>query len=172
MRTFAIVNRKGGVGKTTTAVNLAYVLATSCRLRVLLIDADGQANATGILLPKGEYGGLGALLRGYAMCYDELTVHTDVEGLDVLPASEDLWALDLEAVTADSGRSFRALRDLREAVEEDGSYDVIVIDCPPNLSTACVSAILASDSIIIPVLSRPGALGAPPPGITAPGWPS
>ena len=100
MRTFAIVNRKGGVGKTTTAVNLAYVLATSCRLRVLLIDADGQANATGILLPKGEYGGLGALLRGYAMCYDELTVHTDVEGLDVLPASEDLWALDLEAVTA------------------------------------------------------------------------
>lgn len=153
MRTFAIVNRKGGVGKTTTAVNLAYVLATSCRLRVLLIDADGQANATGILLPKGEYAGLGALLRGYAICYDELTVHTDVEGLDVLPASEDLWALDLEAVTSDSGRSFRALRDLREAVEEDGSYDVIVIDCPPNLSTACVSAILASDSIIIPVLS-------------------
>ena len=86
MRTFAIVNRKGGVGKTTTAVNLAYVLATSCRMRVLLIDADGQANATGILLPKGEYAGLGALLRGYAICYDELTVHTDVEGLDVLPA--------------------------------------------------------------------------------------
>ena len=153
MRTFAIVNRKGGVGKTTTAVNLAYVLATSCRLRVLLIDADGQANATGILLPKGEYAGLGALLRGYGICYDELTVHTDVEGLDVLPASEDLWALDLEAVTSDSGRSFRALRDLREAVEEDESYDVIVIDCPPNLSAACVSAILASDAVIIPVLS-------------------
>lgn len=107
MRTFAIVNRKGGVGKTTTAVNLAYVLATSCRMRVLLIDADGQANATGILLPKGEYAGLGALLRGYAICYDELTVHTDVEGLDVLPASEDLWALDLETVTSDSGRSIQ-----------------------------------------------------------------
>ena len=100
MRTFAIVNRKGGVGKTTTAVNLAYVLATSCHLRVLLVDADGQANATQILLPRGEYAGLGALLRGYAICYDELTVHTDVEGLDVLPASEDLWALDLEARAA------------------------------------------------------------------------
>ena len=90
MRTFAIVNRKGGVGKTTTAVNLAYVLATSCRKRVLLIDADGQGNATSILLPSREYGGLGALIRGYALCYAEVTEHTDVPGLDVLPASDDL----------------------------------------------------------------------------------
>ena len=109
MRTFAIVNRKGGVGKTTTAVNLAYVLATSCQLRVLLVDADGQANATQILLPRGEYAGLGALLRGSAVCYDELTVHTDVDGLDVLPAAEDLWALDLEAAGGDRGRCYRAL---------------------------------------------------------------
>ena len=86
MKTFAIVNRKGGVGKTTTAVNLAYVLATSHHLRVLLVDADGQANATQLLLPPGEYAGLGALLRGMVLCYDELTVHTDVSGLDVLPA--------------------------------------------------------------------------------------
>lgn len=153
MRTYAIVNRKGGVGKTTTAVNLAYVLATSCRLRVLLVDADGQANATQILLPRGEYAGLGALLRGYAMCYDELTVHTDVAGLDVLPDASDLWALDLEAAGGDRGRSYRALRDMREAMEEDGAYDVMIIDCPPNLSAACVSAILASDAVIIPVLS-------------------
>lgn len=150
MRTFAIVNRKGGVGKTTTAVNLAYVLATSCHLRVLLVDADGQANATQILLPRGEYDGLGALLRGYAICYEELTVHTDVDGLDVLPASEDLWALDLEA--RESCR-YSALMQMRDAVEEDGAYDVMIIDCPPNLSAACVSAILASDAIIIPVLS-------------------
>lgn len=153
MKTFAIVNRKGGVGKTTTAVNLAYVLATSCRLRVLLVDADGQANATQILLPPGEYAGLGALLRGLSICYDELVEQTDVPGLDVLPAAEDLWALDLEAAGGDRGRSYRALRDMREALEEDGAYDVMVIDCPPNLSAACVSAILASDSIIIPVLS-------------------
>lgn len=153
MKTFAIVNRKGGVGKTTTAVNLAYVLATSCRLRVLLVDADGQANATQILLPPGEYAGLGALLRGLSICYDELVEQTDVPGLDVLPAAEDLWALDLEAAGGDRGRSYRALRDMREALEEDEAYDVMVIDCPPNLSAACVSAILASDAVIIPVLS-------------------
>ena len=152
MRTFAIVNRKGGVGKTTTAVNLAYVLATSCRMRVLLVDADGQANATQIL-PKGEYAGLGALLRGFVICYDELAVHTDVPGLDVIPASADLWALDLEAAAGDRGRVYRAIRDMREAIEEDDAYDVMVIDCPPNLSAACVSAILASDAVIIPVLS-------------------
>lgn len=151
MRTFAIVNRKGGVGKTTTAVNLAYVLATSCRMRVLLIDADGQANATGILLPRGEYAGLGALLRGYALCYDELAVHTDVEGLDVLPASEDLWAMELEKDEA--ALRYSAMMSMRDAIAEDDAYDVIIVDCPPNLSVACISAILASDAVIIPVLS-------------------
>lgn len=151
MRTFAIVNRKGGVGKTTTAVNLAYVLATSCRLRVLLIDADGQANATGILLPKREYAGLGALLRGYYSCYDELVVHTDVAGLDVLPASGDLWAMELEKDEA--SLRYSAMMSMRDAVAEDDAYDVIIVDCPPNLSVACISAILASDAVIIPVLS-------------------
>ena len=151
MKTFAIVNRKGGVGKTTTAVNLAYVLATSCRLRVLLVDADGQANATQILLLPGEYAGLGALLRGLSICYDELVEQTDVPGLDVLPASADLWALDLEA---DKGvHTYSAVMNMRDALEEDGAYDVMIIDCPPNLSAACVSAILASDAVIIPVLS-------------------
>ena len=71
----------------------------------------------------------------------------------MIPAAEDLWALDLEAAGGDRSRSYRALRDLREAVEEDDAYDVVVIDCPPNLSAACVSAILASDAVIIPVLS-------------------
>ena len=151
MRTYAIVNRKGGVGKTTTAVNLAYVLATSCHLRVLLVDADGQANATQMLLPPGEYDGLGALLRGLAVCYNELTVHTDVDGLDVLPASEDLWALDLQDNVGKI--RYSGIMQMRDNLEEDGAYDVMVIDCPPNLSVACISAILASDAIIIPVLS-------------------
>ena len=153
MKTFAIVNRKGGVGKTTTAVNLAYVLAASAQMRVLLVDADGQANATQIMLPSGQYAGLGALLRGLAICYDELVEHTDVPGLDVLPASDDLWALDLEAAGGDRGRCYRAVADMREALEEDDAYDVMIIDCPPNLGAACVASILASDAIIVPVLS-------------------
>ena len=91
-----------------------------------------QANATQILLPPGEYAGLGALLRGYAICYDELAIHTDVPGLDVLPAAEDLWALDLEAAGGNRGRCYRAVRDMREAMEEDNAYDVMIIDCPPT----------------------------------------
>ena len=114
MRTFAIVNRKGGVGKTTTAINLAYVLATSCRMRVLLVDADGQANATQILLPSGAYDGLGSLLRGYAAGGEDLLIPTDVDGLDVLPASDDLWALDLEKNKA--ALRYSALMQLREVL--------------------------------------------------------
>lgn len=151
MRTFAIVNRKGGVGKTTTAINLAYVLATNCRLRVLLVDADGQANATQILLPSGEYDGLGALLRGYVAGVEDLLIPTDVEGLDVLPASDDLWALDLEKNKA--ALRYSALMQLREMLEEWARYDVMIVDCPPNLSVACTAAILASDAVVIPVLS-------------------
>lgn len=151
MRTFAIVNRKGGVGKTTTAINLAYVLATNCRLRVLLVDADGQANATQILLPSGEYDGLGALLRGYVAGVEDLLIPTDVEGLDVLPASDDLWALDLEKNKA--ALRYSALMQLREVLEEEARYDVMIVDCPPNLSVACTAAILASDAVVIPVLS-------------------
>ena len=153
MKTYAIVNRKGGVGKTTTAINLAYALATGAGLRVLLVDADGQANATQIMLPSGEYAGLGALLRGMAICYDELVEHTDVAGLDVLPASDDLWSLDLETVSGNQRRCYRAVRDMREAMEEDDAYDVMIVDCPPNFGAACVSSILASDAVIIPVLS-------------------
>ena len=124
MRTFAIVNRKGGVGKTTTAVNLAYVLATSCRMRVLLVDADGQANATQILLPPGAYDGLGSLLHGYAAGVEDLLIHTDVEGLDVLPASDDLWALDLEENKG--ALRYSALMQLREVLEEEASCDVMI----------------------------------------------
>lgn len=152
MKTFAILNMKGGVGKTTTAINLAYLLACTYRKRVLLIDADGQANATRMLLPDDEYGGLAALLSGMAACYDEVIVPTEIPGLDMIPATNALWTVDMEYMSGDGGGTFRAIRDLRDNACEDDAYDVIVIDCPPNFSAACVAAITASSSIIIPVL--------------------
>lgn len=154
MRTFAILNTKGGVGKTTTAVNLAYLLAAEHQRRVLLIDADAQANATHILLPDGERAGLAGLLDGYATVYDEVVVSSDIPNLDVIPASDELWGIDLDVCTGDKPvcGTADALRFLRDAAMEDDAYDVIVIDCPTNYTAACVSAINAANSIIIPVL--------------------
>ncbi len=152
MRTFAILNMKGGVGKTTTAINLAYILAKVYQQRVLLVDADGQANATRALLPEGEYDGLMALLSGGVICYDEIVEHTGIKGLDMVPANNMLWQIDLSCVTAVGRGTLRALRDMRDAIVEDDAYDVIVIDCPPSFSGACAAAVAASNSIIIPVL--------------------
>lgn len=153
MKTFALLNMKGGVGKTTSAVNLAYLLAVEYGQRVLLVDADAQANATRMLLPDADCAGLAGLLSGRAAYCDEVIVSTDIDRLDMLPASDALWEPEL-AVLSDGGRDFiyGALRSLRDGLAEDDAYDVMVIDCPPNFSAACVSAINAANSIIIPVL--------------------
>lgn len=154
MKTFAILNMKGGVGKTTTAINLAYLLAAEYQRRVLLIDADPQANATHALLPDGEWAGLAVVLNGRAAAYDEVVVFSGIPNLDVMPASDELWGIDLNEYAGEGliHGTVNALRDLRDAVMEDDAYDVIVIDCPPNFSTACIAAITAASSIIIPVL--------------------
>lgn len=152
MRTMAIVNLKGGVGKTTTAVNLAYILAVEYGQRVLLIDADGQGNATQMLLPSDEGDGLAALLGGIASCWTEVVVPTAVNNLDILPADEGLWRLDLECMTVGQMVGVKPMIDLRKALEEDDAYDIVVIDCPPSFSAACVGAIAMADSIVIPVL--------------------
>jgi chromosome partitioning protein len=151
MKTFTILNMKGGVGKTTTAINLAYILAEEHSKRVLLVDADAQANATQLLLPKGIYPGLAELLDG-TMQYDRLIEHTGISNLDMLPASDELWAVDLACVTGEGRKPFGAILDMRMDLEESDAYDVMVIDCPPNFSAACISAIRASDCIIIPIL--------------------
>lgn len=152
MKTIAILNMKGGVGKTTTAINLAYILATEYEQRVVLVDADGQANATRTLLPDRQYDGLAELLQGAVICYDEVVVPTVIPNLSVLPASNSLWAVDLACITEDGSKAFRGLYDARVAMEEDNAYDVMIIDCPPSFSVACISAIRASDCIVIPVL--------------------
>lgn len=150
MKTICIVNLKGGVGKTVTAVNVAAILATEYGYRVLLIDADPQANATQSLLPPGEYGTLALILTGSEMHYDDIVYPSSIRGVDVLPADDELRELDLDLL---QGRqvSLTALQDLRDAVAEDDAYDVIVIDCPPALSPACAAAIAASSDVVIPI---------------------
>ena len=153
MRTFAIVNRKGGVGKTTTAVELAFILATSCKQRVLFIDADSQGNATSMMLASGQYphgAGLAAALEYHLEHYPDIIWRTDYEGLDIIPAGEDLADYELSCLLGRQAPDFDRLRDLLAVVAEDAYYDTVVIDCPPYYSVSCLSAIAACDSIIIP----------------------
>lgn len=157
MRTYAIVNRKGGVGKTTTAINLAYVLATSCGQRVLLIDADSQGNATETMLPSAilsscEAAGLADVLREeYLDWYPDVIHKTEIKGLDIIPATEALGDLELECTIGEKSPGFQRMRNLMEAIAEDGEYDTVVIDCPPYYSVSCISALSCCDRIIIPV---------------------
>ena len=150
MRTFAIVNRKGGVGKTTTAVNLAYVLATSCRLRVLLIDADSQENASSISTGHTGTGVADLLRHGDTDFYQKYIEQTDIPNLDLMPAGEDLDVLDLECMCGKRQPNNWILRGLLDVLEEDDAYDVAVIDCPPYFSLSCLNAITAANRLIIP----------------------
>ena len=150
MKAFAIVNLKGGVGKTVTAVNLAAILATEYQRRVLLVDCDPQANATQSLLPPGEYNTLAGLLTLPDAYYDDLLYRSSIRGLDVLPADDELRNLDVDLLEGERPR-LTALRDLRDAIAEDDAYDVLILDCPPALSPACAAAIAASTDVIIPI---------------------
>ena len=146
MRTFAIVNRKGGVGKTTTAVELAFILATSCKQRVLFIDADSQGNATSMMLASGQYphgAGLAAALEYHLEHYPDIIWRTDYEGLDIIPTGEDLAYYALSCLLGRQAPDFDRLRDLLAVVAEDAYYDTVVIDCPPYYSVSCLSAIAA-----------------------------
>ena len=143
----AVANQKGGVGKTTTAVNLSAVLAKS-GYRVLLVDADPQGNATsGVGIQRGSF------RRGlyHGIVLDEslgaLALPTQIPGLLVVPANKDLAGAEIELVDLEL-REFR----LREALlPMANDYDYILIDCPPSLGLLTLNALTAAKSLIVPI---------------------
>jgi len=146
-RIISIVNQKGGVGKTTTALNLAAYLAEKGKF-VLLVDLDPQANATsGIGIdPQGLEQGVYEAVLGNADMRD-IVQPTAHQGMHVAPATTNLAGLNIELVQMEN-REF-ALRDALLAIRND--YDFILIDCPPTLGLITLNGIVAGDEILIPV---------------------
>ena len=142
----SITNQKGGVGKTTTAINLATSLA-AIKKKILIIDADPQGNAStgiGITYEEREPSLYKLITLGD---HDEKSIKkTIVPGLDIIPSSSDLAASEIELVDV-SNREF-VLKSIIEKIE---NYDFIIIDCPPALGLITINAIVASHSIIIPL---------------------
>jgi chromosome partitioning protein len=143
---YAIANQKGGVGKTTTAVNVAACIAEA-GYPTLLVDVDAQANATvGLGRPKNLEPNLYDVLRGDAPV-DDAIVATDVDGLMLLPASPDLAAANVE-LPREAGSETR-LRDALASVRDRFRY--VLLDCPPSLGPLTVNALVAADRVIVPV---------------------
>ncbi|MFN4225169.1 MAG: ParA family protein [Hyphomonas sp.] len=155
-RIFAVVNQKGGVGKTTTSINLGTALAAVGR-RVLIVDFDAQGNAsTGLGISRAE-----RLRTSYDIIVDripleEAVLSTIVPRLDIVPGDENLSGVEVE-LASDTHRSYRLREALHsyvaraETSSDLVNYDYILIDCPPSLSALTVNAMTASDALLVPL---------------------
>ena len=149
LRVLVVANQKGGVGKTTTAINLGTALAAVGE-RVLLIDSDPQGNAsTGLGVGRAQRKStLYDVLMGEKPILDAV-VKTKVPGLDLTPSDPDLSGVELE-LGQQAGRSFK-LRDALGPLRAQGDYTYVLIDCPPSLNLLTVNAMAAADAVLVPL---------------------
>jgi len=148
-RTIAIANQKGGVGKTTTAVNLTASLAATKR-RVLLVDLDPQGNATmgcGIDKRTLERSSFDVLLQECSAA--DAIVHIEPGGFDLIPGNQDLTAAEVRLLGLLAGREVKLKQALAPLKKSD--YDLILIDCPPALNMLTLNALVAADTVLIPM---------------------
>ena len=156
MRTIAIMNLKGGVGKTVTALNLADVLRRAGK-SVVLVDCDGQANLTEFYLQEAaldalEDGGItvtALLMGGAAPLWSDNVIPLDSDGLvSLLPADSSLYGLDIAAIKLGKSVSIKPFEDFRDAAAEDG-VDYMIFDCPPGFSAGSVAALNAAEGVVV-----------------------
>lgn len=153
MRTIAIMNNKGGVGKTVTAINLAEILVREHGKRVVLCDCDGQMNLTKFYLPSFDedvHVGTADVLMGegeQVWCDNLMPL---IPNLQLLCGSSALYDLDLEAIR-DGAHNVHRMREFVDAAREDDGADFFIFDCPPGFTLASVSALMAADEVVVPL---------------------
>lgn len=154
MRTIAIMNNKGGVGKTVTAINLADILVRYYKMRVVLVDCDGQMNLTRFFQPEFDpamdYSMVSMLMGDGEPVWSDNLLPLE-PGLDLIPGSPELYDLDLRAIK-DGVSAPENVRHFVDAAREDNDTDFFIFDCPPGFTTASVGALMAADEVVIPML--------------------